>query len=392
MPADIKSLSDRIRQTVIYKFEIIPHEVREQVALLEIPIPATTYRKPIEVASGITEAVAAYNSFRRIVDRAAICQESQVHEAGWNHHVHTPILDHIFGLAQPKRTSGRRPAVTARFESVMSAAIATDSIPYIVSNQTVPVLACSANSSGQDSETNASPGQAYRLSGSKKVDYVVMMYILESELLRQAIRLASYKEDSGGPHVNQTSYTTLRYSPIAVSIETKVSLSQTAALSQLGLWAAAGHKRLYQLRNKLFPPPISSWQQGDANVSTIRPTQPRLVSMPLIQVVGHGWHLYFACDMSSSIHVYGPIRLGSTEDIVDLYALVASLGYIKEWIETEFCDAMETWFMRESVESEVCWPQTLGPEPGPYIGWRPVMQVTGGFLAVFGIGLECYLE
>lgn len=58
------------------------------------------------------------------------------------------------------------------------------------------------------------------------------------------------------------------------------------------------------------------------------------VSLLLIQVVGHVWQIYFACNMGTHIDLYGPMTIGSTENITLIYALLSSLQSIKAWIET----------------------------------------------------------
>lgn len=79
----------------------------------------------------------------------------------------------------------------------------------------------------------------------------------------------------------------------------------------------------------------------------------QLVSVPLIQAVGHEWKLYFACDSISSISLYGPVSLGSTSNILDLYSLVTCLLLIQDWIESTFYEGMRTWFLHEDSSGNV---------------------------------------
>jgi hypothetical protein len=118
-------------------------------------------------------------------------------------------------------------------------------------------------------------------------------------------------------HINQTAYTPIGESPIAVSIETKKDVPSGEPLLQLGIWVAAWNKRMIYLRHVLVFHAIGIivgnewWDQ-------------RLVSVPLIQVIGHDWKIYFACLDKDNIMLYGPIGIESTDSMVQLYVLMAS--------------------------------------------------------------------
>ncbi|KAI8946873.1 hypothetical protein F4801DRAFT_582979 [Xylaria longipes] len=60
------------------------------------------------------------------------------------------------------------------------------------------------------------------------------------------------------------------------------------------------------------------------------------------------WELYFAFFDVRSITMHGPVKLGSTDDLLNTYVLVASLRAIRKWIETTFREAMEDWFMPQA--------------------------------------------
>ena len=76
---------------------------------------------------------------------------------------------------------------------------------------------------GEREITKANPDQVHSRTASRKVDYVVVIDIVENDPLFVAIHRASFKS-SGKLHINQTNYTAIRTSPIAISIETKASL------------------------------------------------------------------------------------------------------------------------------------------------------------------------
>jgi hypothetical protein len=76
--------------------------------------------------------------------------------------------------------------------------------------------------------------------------------------------------------INQSEYTPLQHSPIAISMETKTQHANVEEGSiQLGIWTAAWHKRMDMLD-------VAS---GD------------IITLPLLQVENADWKLYFAIDM-----------------------------------------------------------------------------------------------
>lgn len=88
-----------------------------------------------------------------------------------------------------------------------------------------------------------------------------------------------------------------------MSIETKTERSSEDPLIQLGIWTAAWHKRLCCLQSEV------QRRRG------LPPTEQRLVTVPLIQAVGHNWDLYFAC-FGASITLYGTYADGLYGHIV----------------------------------------------------------------------------
>ncbi|KAI1186544.1 hypothetical protein F5B17DRAFT_441007 [Nemania serpens] len=290
----------------------------------------------------------------RIVRAAMKSEEYKRSEAAWNNHVHAPLLELVFG-SDPWDSEGpdADQPVVARFEAVIGATIVGATIPFIMPSQLdQPDLACSISldSSAEGTDMNSDRGidlaklnlaQLHSRRESKKVDYVLVMYINEKEKLRQVIYDSCFEATLGYGYVNQTLPLNLLYNPIAVSIKTSITSSKTDPLVQLGLWMAAWHKRMYELRDCLFPlTPQAYLPSGSVR------THPKLVSVPIIEVVSHEWSMYFACDLGQSIRIYGPLRLGSTTTLLEIYALVASLEHVKKWIESTFRTGIEAWFMQ----------------------------------------------
>lgn len=238
----------------------------------------------------------------------------------------------------------------------MSATIVSDYIPLIVPNTPATINdealaslshgspACSVSEPYSNSLFGSdAPKIVQSRSDSKKVDYTlaldldndtplmkVMKFYLHNDALRRCLST---------PHVNQTLYPPLSYSPIACSIETKLALPSRDPLLQLGIWVAAWHKRMDALRKFLI---------SEASLLELDAPQ-RIPSTLLIEVVNHTWQLYFACDEGKSIVLYGPLTIGSTSNLVDSYMLHASLTTIREWIPTTFYTGMQQWLMCEEL-------------------------------------------
>lgn len=69
----------------------------------------------------------------------------------------------------------------------------------------------------------------------------------------------------------------------------------------------------------------------------------------LLEVVGHRWTLYFACDRGADIDLFGPLDIGGTQTLTDAYGLAASLQAAKEWIEGPFRQQVEEWFVSDRI-------------------------------------------
>lgn len=179
--------------------------------------------------------------------------------------------------------------VYVRYEPVMSAAIVGNSIPFLkgkTGQPSEPACLYSLDSlvvgSSLPSQDNV-PMEMVRSSGAK-VDYVLAMDCYVDSRLRKTIFDLVNQEEDPLTHVNQTAYKPLRYSPAAVLIEAKITTSTREPLIQLGIWTAAWYQRMYDLRERCV---------GAG-------PKPRLVSVPILQVVGHHWQAYFCCDAGTS--------------------------------------------------------------------------------------------
>ncbi|KAJ2984183.1 hypothetical protein NUW58_g6125 [Xylaria curta] len=361
----------------------MPHEVRDMVA------GAKDYFFRPEDQEQSAHARDTYVALSSIVDVACASNDYKRHEASWNHLVHTPLLQLVFGPVPPRgsntqqqsasniQSSQKPPAV--HFEVVMSAIVVGSAIPNIREPGSAilnirepgsgipdPAYSVSLNTSVKDSDTSTvdknldDPDNFHSRKESKKVDYVLAMCINDDDKLKKVIKAASYEPHLAYGHVNQTSITSLLYNPIAVSIETKIDGSRADPIIQLGLWVAAWHKRMGELRKRRFPPTPKAYRPP--GTTETKPFVPKLVPVPLIEVKSHDWYISFAFDMVESIEIRGCTLLGSTDTIVKAYALITNLGLVKRWIETEFYQGITDWFTKDDsvLEAQDAKSRTAG--------------------------------
>ncbi|KAH8748989.1 hypothetical protein F5883DRAFT_582025 [Diaporthe sp. PMI_573] len=379
---DIRPLHDRIQYINNFRIEVFPGELRAKVEAVETQLLPPNCFREADPGGPSHQTLATFAGLCRIIEAAEKSRKLRRYEDAWNNLVHTPLLDLAFGL-QPleMEKQEQREAVSVRFEPVMSATISYEWIPRLdrgstsqeIKQQTnLSDLACSVTAGSAVSSASEGSADASHVSvpkdlmhtrtDSKKVDYVLVLDVADgvplktviSDLtLRAALDVDGFlSRDTPPPHVNQTTYQPIRDSPIAVSIETKQDYSSRDPLLQLGIWVAAWHRRmrsLYSARalallDEQFQNASTSDDPPSSGPQNAVPARPKVVSLPLIVVTGHEWQIYFACDQDTSIEVYGPLRMGSTATLLDVYALLSSLLVVKEWIETTFYQALRDWF------------------------------------------------
>ncbi|KAH8754076.1 hypothetical protein F5883DRAFT_688463 [Diaporthe sp. PMI_573] len=309
LPTDVSPLYKQI--LMINGTQSIPYEVRMEVAEL-MPVQNWYFKDPNPAEGSRERALEVFNTLNTILDKASQAQTYKRHEAAWNIHVHSPLLELVFRWSIPHYGEITEPC--ARVESAMSAAIAGNSVPLRRSDpNTAPEPACSLSldsellnsDTSQDSWAPSDWSISQLRSHSAKVDYVVALDIPDNTQLREVI---SWTIDNAGlrRHVNHTTYAPLKESPIAISFEMKTEAGAGDSFAQLGIWAAAWHKRMFEGINGTF---------------------------------------VFACDRGSSIDVYGPVTLGSTDRILSIYALLQSLEAMREWVVGTYNTSMKEWFL-----------------------------------------------
>ncbi|KAK8859495.1 hypothetical protein PGQ11_010229 [Apiospora arundinis] len=345
LPSDVRALYEHLFRAK-NRMHIIPFELREQLRTEYVSEASVKPCCPEEDQDLHAKAATILARLYSIGQKAMEASVYARHESAWNSFVHGPMLDLVFAsnilgtdsmFSDDLQLPLRRNA-SVRYEQVTGASITSDALPMRSGTDTGSFYSPSLAGTSVDYQSDITMSKIDNRGDSKRVDYVLVMDMPETAPLQREIsRIAAEIGCCGTSHFNQTLYRAVARSLIAVSIETKAELPQYDPLLQLGIWASAWHKRMYDLRGAIDP-------EGPC---------PRLVTMPLIQAVGHKWEIYFASDLGNAIDLFGPMAIGGTEDLVSMYALLASLQAIKDWVETTFQDSMTAWFMiREDGEEE----------------------------------------
>ncbi|KAI0876452.1 hypothetical protein GGS24DRAFT_227360 [Hypoxylon argillaceum] len=370
LPKDVESLYYDLERTG-HMEGVIPCEVRTSVLDMVGPGEARSFCFRENPTPG---AEALHATLCEIRWEASAAEKDEYHETGWNHLVHSPLLKLVFSSrtlsdiasqvrakddaqpnAQPETQAQPQTSANVRVVPAMSATIYGEYISAMAEKTAAAwdasAVVASSSEAGftslEDLEGVSGTDlyrQAYNRSDGKKVDYVLAIDPPDNSPLQRVISFYVDNEAIARnlyPHVNQTIYQTLRHSPIACSIETKVQYQAQDPLLQLGTWIAAWHKRMFYLRRYIL-------LESGLSVSRDR-DRDLLPSTLLIVVANHEWRLFFACDRYNSMELYGPLNIGSTENIARLYALFASLNTIKAWIETTFSKGIGQWLMCDQL-------------------------------------------
>jgi hypothetical protein len=269
------------------------------------------------------------------------------HEAAWNSAVHHPLLrlafcdgreavDDVYGEETGTESQRAEQQDTrVRIENITAATIAGDCVPHIrdttssatsmpagghaqagrlISSRVieyddhVSVLAWSlsmpSSSSSAGSAEDGSDldpfteaprqvdGTTHSRSGSKKVDFALVLDPKPGTSLYNSVQMVLEtlrQSPQQSQSINPCNYKPLLDAPIAVAVGTKTIKAVRDPLTQLGMIAAALHRRLHTLPVKCAAGFHALTDSG------ILPT------WPLITVVDDTWMLYFACDRGRKI-------------------------------------------------------------------------------------------
>ncbi|EXM12631.1 hypothetical protein RAB80_018256 [Fusarium oxysporum f. sp. vasinfectum] len=193
-------------------------------------------------------------------------------EAAWNDHIHGPTLR----LAMSTITD-------VYAENITTASIDKDFLP-----------------AWKGEETDV----------GKMIDYTLLLR--PDEQLSTDIK--TFVDARRGPRTfNQSTSEHLRYKPTGVFIETKTDMKRhSEGKVQLGIWLASWFERTAQFAATKIP------------------------LMPVLLVVCARWELHFAFNDGTHYDVVGPVDVGGTGTVEDMYRLLAVLRLLGNWVGGEF--------------------------------------------------------
>ncbi|KAM3500308.1 hypothetical protein MY10362_006504 [Beauveria mimosiformis] len=275
-----------------------------------------TWFDDTQLASAATAdyAAALYNhkQLRRIVEKSIASANKYRSEAGWNNLVHTPMLEHAM-LHVPH----------LEVEPIPSAQIMPAFRPLLASGEQVPLPSSETSVSGRSGPaTPARRSAAITTSVQKMVDYALVLRPSDAlqSLIDRFLRGEPWEKQS----INQTRYEPLRAQPAPIFIETKTtSGTQDSANVQLGIWVAAWYERM-------------------RTVAAQAGIEERLLTLPVIQVVGGVWSVLYVVDGGTHFRVLDyECRIGNTNTIMGIYQLQVSIAALGRWVEETFTPWIE---------------------------------------------------
>ncbi|KAL8992973.1 MAG: hypothetical protein Q9188_007452 [Gyalolechia gomerana] len=175
---------------------------------------------------------------------------------------------------------------------------------------------------------------------SKLVDFAIMVRPQESSLLEDALERKC--DSMPSKTINQTDASYIRNKPIAISMEVKRPAgNEDVSMVELQTWVTAHYNMLKVL---LCPDNASGTFE--------------LPVLPLIQVQGHMWNLWIAEYKSAKnqIIIHRRIFLGSTDKIVGIYQIIASIQRLAQWVADEY----QLWWIKAILGVD---PQILEVKP-----------------------------
>lgn len=337
---DIRDLYKEIYETTRYKQHIIPHAVFEELRSMSEAAPfypenAIEEEQYLHDDNRRAFSVQTHKDLVRVVRRSRGMRYDN--DDNWHYFVYQSLLEQVF--QDPNYAGSKKnPATTVQWQYVREAKIATDAVPHL-----------------KIGSTPEATSDYHARTQSKNADYVMVLNTdPNNKKLQRAIRASSSKKDaSEKPWVNQTMQANLLSDMIGVSICIRVDSKQTDPAHNLGLWTAAWHHRMAELREHRFPAPVDKMAvetllSNEPNKAPAKAPQPRMISLPVIAVEQQDWSIYYAMDTGDSIMMCGPYKLGSTATSLEAYVLLKNLRLLKAWVAKEFAQAMADWFLKDN--------------------------------------------
>ncbi|KAL9118420.1 MAG: hypothetical protein Q9187_005033 [Circinaria calcarea] len=168
---------------------------------------------------------------------------------------------------------------------------------------------------------------------SKMVDYGIVIQPAVNSILEASIRRLCREQQLDS--VNQTDPNHVRFTPIAVSMETKrAAIEEDQAILQLNTWVSAHFAKLDSL--------VGSYASNEKAKAEIK-AKATMPILPLVKIQGHDWKLLIAEKQTDLILIHGELAIGSTQSHLGVYQILAALQRLAQWVNDEY----RPWWMRE---------------------------------------------
>ena len=301
-PSQVKGLFQDLKR-IERKIGIMPRAIRHMFiqgeAVDEVDVAhwfsSSDSAQDLSVKSGSWSHEEFFITAQRIIEAATRCRDDGSSEPEWNSAVHYRVFNTALESSWLPKGIWFHDVSTARIKD-------SSLLPAIKSKS--------------------------KIMQSRMVDYAMVMR--PSEELRSHIR---YKLRQDGIYsINHTDAEYVRFSPIALSVETKrAAIEEDKANSQLETWVSAHFEKLRRLID------------GDSDLPVL----------PLIFISGDNWYLMLA-EMTETpsaekeIVIHSRVPLGDTLSIEGVYQLWASIQRLAKWIDEEY----RSWFERRVLHLE----------------------------------------
>lgn len=247
------------------------------------------------------------HTWHKVLDIEVAAEECEIEdcaEASWNAEVHCKILREALQGHWRSKNVWYRDITTAKvFDK--------DLLPKV---------------SGQSSK-------------NKLVDFAIIVRPQESSPLEDSIERKCDSVPS--KTINQTDVSYIRNKPIAISIEVKRPAgNEDVSVVELQTWVTTHFNMLKVL------------------LCSNNTLSAELPILPLIQIQGHVWNLWIAeyKHESNQIIIHRRIPLGSTDRIVGIYQIIASVRRLARWVAEEY----QPWWIQAVLGVD---PSTLMEDP-----------------------------
>ena len=297
LPASANSLYRAIR-SIDLRRRVLPSAIRSIIKNTVEDLDEDMY---YNISSDDTEDPqihhARWQRILRVLGAARECKDGDYPESAWNSEVHSRVLR----IALEGRES-----IQVWYRDLTSARISERGL--------LPNI----------------PGFSPK---SKMVDYGIVIQPTVDSILEASIKRLCREQQLDS--VNQTNPNHVRFTPIAISIETKrAAIEEDQAILQLNTWVSAHFAKLDSLVGSYAPN-----EEAKAEVKA-KATMPIL---PLVKIQGHDWKLLIAEKKTDQILIHGELTIGSTQSHLGVYQILAALRRLAQWVNDEY----RPWWIRE---------------------------------------------